>query len=90
MDRFQPDLKLPKAKIKKSAASAECGQIPKMGQIICFYVNTHVLKIEADDFVTFSQGYCTYRVRTADIMYARQLLVFINSMLTLGLKPKIA
>ena len=57
---------------------------------VSFTTKTHLLKGEADDFVTFSQGYCTYRVRTADIMYARQLLVFINSMLTLGLKPKIA
>ena len=56
MGRFLPDLKLPKAKIKKPAASSECGQIPKMGQIICFYVNTHVLKSGADDFVTFNQG----------------------------------
>ena len=32
-------------------ASAECDKIPKMGQIICFNVNTHVLKSEAGDFV---------------------------------------
>ena len=34
-----------------SITSAECDQIPKMGEIICFYVNTHVLKSEAGDFV---------------------------------------
>ena len=39
-------------KIKKPIASAECDQIPKMGQIICFYVNTHVLKSEAGDIET--------------------------------------
>ena len=37
--------------MKKSIARAEWNQIPKMGQIICFYVNTHVLKSEAGDFV---------------------------------------
>ena len=25
---------------------------------MCFYVNTHVLKSGAGDFVTFNQGYC--------------------------------
>ena len=47
MDRLQ----LPKSKIKTPVASAECDQITKMGQIICFYVNTHVLKSGAGDFV---------------------------------------
>ena len=51
MDRFWANLQLPKFKIKKPAARAECHQIPKMGQIICFYVNTHVLKSEASDFM---------------------------------------
>ena len=46
MDQFWPDLQLPKAKIK-------------MGKIICFYVNTHVLKSEPGYSVTFSHGYCT-------------------------------
>ena len=41
-------------------ASAECDKIPKMGQIICFYVNTHVLKSEAGDFVILKHGYSTY------------------------------
>ena len=36
MDRLQ----LPKSKIKTPVASAECDQITKMDQIICFYVNT--------------------------------------------------
>ena len=58
MGRFLPDLQLPKANIKKPTASASVAQIPKMGQIICFYVNIHVLKSEAGDFVTFNQGYC--------------------------------
>ena len=31
-----------------------------MGQIICFYVNTHVLKSGAGHLVTLKQGYCTY------------------------------
>ena len=60
MGRFLADLQLPKAKIKKSVAGASVAQIPKMGQIICFYVNTHVFKSEAGDFVTSKQGYCTY------------------------------
>ena len=51
MDQFCPNLLLPKPKIKKPIASAECDKIPKMGQIICFNVNTHVLKSEAGDFV---------------------------------------
>ena len=34
-------------KIKKPAAGAECHQIQKMGQIIYFFVNTHVLKSES-------------------------------------------
>ena len=50
MDRLQ----LPMSKIKTPVASAECDQITKMGQIICFYVNTHVLKSEPGYFVTFS------------------------------------
>ena len=37
-------------------SSAECDQIPKMGQIICFYVNTHALKSEAGDFVILKHG----------------------------------
>ena len=56
MDQFWPDLQLPKAKIKKPWATAECDKILKMRQIICFYVNTHVLKSGLDYFVTFSQG----------------------------------
>ena len=40
MDQFWPDLQLPKAKIKKPWATAECDKIPKMGKIICSYVNT--------------------------------------------------
>ena len=47
---------LPKPKIKKPIARAEWNQIPKMGQIICFYVNTHVLKSEAGDFVILKHG----------------------------------
>ena len=58
MGRFLPDLQLPKAKIKKPFTTAECDKIQKLGQIICFYVNTHVLKSGAGDFVTFNQGYC--------------------------------
>ena len=46
MDQFWPNLQLPKAKIKKPWAIAECDKIPKMGKIICFSVNTHVLKSE--------------------------------------------
>ena len=60
MDQFWPDLQLPKAKIKMPWATAECDKIPKMGKIICFYVNTHVLKSEPGYFVTFSHLYCTY------------------------------
>ena len=55
----------PKAKIKKPAASASVAKSQKMGQIICFYVNTHVLKSGAGDFVTFNQGYSTY-IPTSD------------------------
>ena len=58
MDQFGPDLQLPKAKIKMPWATAECDKIPKMGKIICFYVNTHVLKSEPGYFVTFSHHYC--------------------------------
>ena len=54
MDQFWPDLQLPKAKIKMPWATAECDKIPKMIKIICFYVNTHVLKSEPAYFVTFS------------------------------------
>ena len=53
-DQFLPDLQLSKFKIKKLIARAECDQIQKMGQIICFYVNTHVLKSEPGYLVTFS------------------------------------
>ena len=60
MDQFWPNLQLPKAKIKMPWATAECDKIPKMGKIICFYVNTHVLKSGAGDFVTFNQGYCAH------------------------------
>ena len=56
MDRFWPDLQLFKFKIKQPVARAECDQIQKMGQIICFYVNTHVLKGGSGYFVTFSHG----------------------------------
>ena len=48
MDQFWPNLQLPKFKIQK------------MGQIICLYVNTHVLKSESGYFVTFGHGYSTY------------------------------
>ena len=58
MDQFWPDLQLPKAKIKMPWATAECNKIPKMGKIICFYVNTHVLKSGPGYFVTFSHRYC--------------------------------
>ena len=54
MDQFWPDLQLPKAEIKMPWATAECDKIPKMGKIICFYVNTHVFKSEPGYFVTFS------------------------------------
>ena len=54
MDQFWPNLQLPKAKIKMPWAIAECNKIPKMGKIICFYVNTHVFKSEPGYFVTFS------------------------------------
>ena len=56
MDQFWPDLQLPKAKIKKPWATAEYNKIPKMDKIICFYVNNHVLKSGADDFVIFKHG----------------------------------
>ena len=46
MDGFWPDLQLPKFKIKKPAARTECHQIQKRGQIIYWYVNTHVLNSE--------------------------------------------
>ena len=52
MDQFWPNLQFPKFKIKRPAARAECHQIQKIGQIICLYVNTHVLKSES--------GYSTY------------------------------
>ena len=32
--------------IEKGSILAECDKIPKMGKIICFSVNTHVLKSE--------------------------------------------
>ena len=60
MDQFSPNLQLPKAKIEMPWATVECDKIPKMGKIICFYVNTHVLKSEPGYFVTFSHRYCTY------------------------------
>ena len=60
MDQFWRDLQLPKAKIKKPWATAERDKIPKMGQIICFYDNTHVLKSELGYFVTFSHRYCAW------------------------------
>ena len=60
MDQFWPNLQLPKAKIKKPWATAECNKIPKMGKIICFYVNTHVLKSGPGYFVTFSHRYRSY------------------------------
>ena len=56
MGRFLPDLQLPKAKIKKPAASASVAKSHKMSQIICFYVNTHILESGAGVFVTFNQG----------------------------------
>ena len=56
MDQFWPDLQLPKAKIKKPWATAVCNKIPKMGKIICFYVNTHVLKSGAGNYVIFKHG----------------------------------
>ena len=52
-----PNLQLPKSKIKKLVASAaECNQIPSMGQISCFYINIHVLKSKAGDFLILKQG----------------------------------
>ena len=54
MDQFWPNLQLPKAKIKMPWATAECDKIPKMVEIICFYVNTHVLKSEPGYFVIIS------------------------------------
>ena len=51
MDQFWPNLQLPKAKIKKPWATAECDKIPK--------IFTHVLKSESGYFVTFSHRYCT-------------------------------
>ena len=54
MDQFSPNLQLPKAKIEMPWATVECDKIPKMGKIICFYVNTHVLKSEPGYFVIFS------------------------------------
>ena len=54
MDQFWSDLQLLKAKIKKPWATAECDKIQKLDKIICFYVNTHVLKSEPGYFVTFS------------------------------------
>ena len=57
MDQFWPNLQLPKAIIKKPWATAGCDKIPKMGKIIWFYVNTHVLKSEPGYFVTFSHCY---------------------------------
>jgi len=54
MDQFWPDLQLPKAEIKMPWATAEYDKIPKMGKIICFYVNTHILKSEPGYFVTIS------------------------------------
>ena len=59
MDQFCLNLQLPKPKNEKLIASAECDQIPKMDQIICFYVNTHVLKSEAGDFVILKHRYST-------------------------------
>ena len=56
MDQFWPDLQLPKAKVKKPWATAECDKIPKMGKIICFYVNTHVLKSGPGYFAKFKHG----------------------------------
>ena len=46
--------------IEKGSILAECDKIPKMGKIICFYGNTHVLKSEPAYFVTFSHRYCTH------------------------------
>ena len=57
MDQFCHTQQLPKAKIKKPWATAECDKIPKLAKIICFYVNTHVLKSEPGYFVTFSHCY---------------------------------
>ena len=57
MNQFWPDLQLPTAKIKKPWATAECDKIPKLVKIICFYVNTHVLKSEPGYFVTFSHRF---------------------------------
>ena len=45
MDQFWPDLQLPKAKIKKPWATAECDKIPKMVKIICFYVQNEIKTI---------------------------------------------
>ena len=68
---------MPKPKIKKSIARAEWNQIPKMGQIICFYVNIHVLKSEAGDFVILKHGYCKYNVKTVNILPPAQILVCV-------------
>ena len=54
MDQFWLDLQLPKAKIKMPRATTKFDKIPKMGKIICFYLNTHVLKSEPGYFVIFS------------------------------------
>ena len=71
MDQFWPDLQLPKAKIKMPWATAECDKIPKMGKIICFYVNTHVFKSEPGYFMTFSHRYCaTYISKSAYLVGA--------------------
>ena len=47
-----------------------------MGQIICFYVNTHVLKSGASDFVTFNQGYCTW---TYTVRYMQYVVVIVHN-----------
>ena len=74
MDQFWPDLQLPKAKIKMLWATAECDKIPKMGKIICFYVNTHVLKSEPGYFVTFNHRYCTQKAANMHFSIFRRTL----------------
>ena len=75
MDQFWLDLQLPKAKIKMPRATAECDKIPKMGKIICFYVNTHVFKSEPGYFVTFSHRYCT--CTHSEVMMSVQKIWFL-------------
>ena len=78
MYQFWPDLQLPKAKIKMPWATAECDKIPKMGKIICFYVNTHVLKSEPGYFVTFSHRYCIYLNVSERVWFKKAWALLLN------------